>query len=691
MLGREDLIAAARKLWGEPTNQTASEVRFGRHGSKSIKLDDLTWYDHEAGRGGGVVDLCDLAGLGKANGKGNGRDQDTSAWVTYDYRDERNALLFQVVRMPGHKFFQRAPDPDRPGHWRKNEDGKLTMKGVRRALYRLPQLLLSDGQEPVFICEGEKDADNLARLGFVTTTNPGGAGKWREEYSVLLSDRDCVILPDKDDAGRQHTLVVETLLRGHVHSLRVIELPGLTGTKDDKDVSDWINKHNGDADTLRKLVENASDRINNKIKELPVAVEFSDFLYYSRENKYIFLKDGSLWPAKAVDLRLPWIGGTKPSTIIARDHPVEQMTWSPGEPRLVKNKLIDKGGWVESPNATVFNQYRPPKLNLGNADNAEPWVEHIRRVYPGEAEHIIEWFAYRAQYPQIKINHALVLSGEQGIGKDTMLAPVIHTVGFWNVETVSPAQILGRFNGHLKSVILLCSEARDLGDVNRPQFYEHLKTVIVAPPDALKVDEKNTHEYYIPNLTGVVITTNHKAGGIYLAPDDRRHLIAWSNETYASLGGKDYFDRLWAFYLDGGFADVAAYLMTRDVSRFDPYAPPPKTEAFWEIVAASAQPEVHDLTDILTKLGDPVVLVLDDLIGITSGADADLVMHLKDRRNRRMIPRWMEQAGYKTVRNPDSAQGLWSVQGKRQVVYGKSSMSARDLQKSIERKWGVFR
>ena len=37
-------------------------------------------------------------------------------------------------------------------------------------------------------------------------------------------------------------------------------------------------------------------------------------------------------------------------------------------------------------------------------------------------------------------------------------------------------QVLGRFNGFLKSVILRVSEARDLGDFDRFAFYDHLKT-----------------------------------------------------------------------------------------------------------------------------------------------------------------------------------------------------------------------
>ena len=68
-----------------------------------------------------------------------------------------------------------------------------------------------------------------------------------------------------------------------------------------------------------------------------------------------------------------------------------------------------------------------------------------------------------------------LLGGAQGIGKDTLLEPVKHAVGPWNFREVSPQQMLGRFNGFLKSVILRISEARDLGDVNRFEFYDHMK------------------------------------------------------------------------------------------------------------------------------------------------------------------------------------------------------------------------
>src|SRR5262249_30065605 len=87
----------------------------------------------------------------------------------------------------------------------------------------------------------------------------------------------------------------------------------------------------------------------------------------------------------------------------------------------------------------------------------------------------------------------------------------------------------GNFNGFVRSVILRISEARDLGDWDRFAFYDRTKILIAAPPDVVHVNEKHLREYYVPNLCGVVLTTNHKTDCIYLPAKERRDLVAWSD------------------------------------------------------------------------------------------------------------------------------------------------------------------
>ena len=115
---------------------------------------------------------------------------------------------------------------------------------------------------------------------------------------------------------------------------------------------------------------------------------------------------------------------------------------------------------------------------------------------------------------------------------------------------------------------------RDLGEVNRFTFYEHLKSFAAAPPDTLRVDEKNLREYYVLNCCGVIFTTNKK-DSLFIPPDDRRIYVAWSDLTKENFTA-EYWKTLWGWYGDGGDRHVAAYLAEADISDFDAKAPHPR-------------------------------------------------------------------------------------------------------------------
>jgi predicted P-loop ATPase len=410
-LGRDDLIAAARKLWGEPTEHVVNGMRFGTHGSKSIDTKTLIWFDHETRQGGGVVELCQMAGLSP-----NGRDPDASAWVTYDYRDEKNALLFQVVRQPNHKFRQRRPN---------GADWIWNLKGVRRVIYRLPQLLLADVSTPVFICEGEKDADNLARLGFVTTTNPGGAGKWRAEYSAFLAERDCVILPDNDTPGLEHAAVVERLLHEHAHSVRVIRLPEL---EPKGDVSDWI-AHGGTAEAMIALVEATRPRdwsaqVDTRWTQ-SLAVNKSGEPLPTLENALIALRnDNTLKDRLSFDQmrRAPMINNSPPQAIEDDDiTDIQEYMQVTGIKRISRDTTRQ---------AVVAycgdHPYHPVRQYLDGLE----WdgVDRSLRSYLGAADDaynnkicslfLISMVA-RIYQPGCKVDYMLVLEGPQGVLKST--------------------------------------------------------------------------------------------------------------------------------------------------------------------------------------------------------------------------------------------------------------------------------
>jgi Family of unknown function (DUF5906) len=426
-------------------------------------------------------------------------------------------------------------------------------------------------------------------------------------------------------------------------------------------------------------------------------ITLDDFVSHLEARAYIYKPTRSQWPGASVNscvgrvVVLDVNGKPKVDkngnviTITAtkwldENARVIQVLWCPGLPMLIANRYAMNGGWVGRQDVQSFNLYYPPDITLGDAGEADPWLEHVRHVYPDDADHIIRWLAHRVQRPQEKINHALVLGGPQGIGKDTLLEPVKYAVGPWNFHEVSPAHLLGRFNGFVKSVILRVNEARDLGDVDRFSFYDHTKIYTAAPPDVLRCDEKNLREHDVFNCLGFIITSNHKTDGIYLPADDRRHYVAWSHRTKEEFS-PGYWTRLWGWYESGGFGHVAAYLTELDFSDFDVKAAPPKTAAFWDIVGANHAPEDGELMDLLDTLGNPDVVTLLQLIAKATGEIAEWLL---DRRNRRSIPHRMERCGYVSVRNTVN-EGLWIVQGKRQVVYARASMSPQERYEVAQR------
>lgn len=149
---------------------------------------------------------------------------------TYDYEDEAGDLLYEVCRFKPKTFRQRCPKEGGGWTW--------ALGDTRRVLYKLPELLEADPKQPVFVPEGEKDADRLAKLGAVATCNVGGAGKWKTEYSEVLAGRRVVILPDNDEAGRKHADKVAQSLHGKAESVRILDPPDVP---EKGDVSDWLD------------------------------------------------------------------------------------------------------------------------------------------------------------------------------------------------------------------------------------------------------------------------------------------------------------------------------------------------------------------------------------------------------------------------------------------------------------------
>jgi len=141
--------------------------------------------------------------------------------AVYDYGD------FEVVRFQPKGFLQRR------------KDGQWGLGDVQPHLYHREEVVAAGSEDTIYIPEGEKDVDRFWSLGLVSTTNPMGAGKWRDEYSRDLAGHHVAILPDNDHDGHSHAQQVAQSVAPLAASTRVIELPGLP---EKGDVSDWLDQ-----------------------------------------------------------------------------------------------------------------------------------------------------------------------------------------------------------------------------------------------------------------------------------------------------------------------------------------------------------------------------------------------------------------------------------------------------------------
>ena len=75
-----------------------------------------------------------------------------------------------------------------------------------------------------------------------------------------------------------------------------------------------------------------------------------------------------------------------------KNRPITQMTWYPGMPQIIKDKVIQSGGWIDHEGSDIFNLYRAPaRISDGKSGEAKPSIDHVRRLYGKDTDHIIDW------------------------------------------------------------------------------------------------------------------------------------------------------------------------------------------------------------------------------------------------------------------------------------------------------------
>lgn len=152
------------------------------------------------------------------------------------------ARFRKIRNLPGRK----------PRFWLEQCDGNGWRKGTKDVdtsiLYRVDEIAKAiTARQVICVVEGEKDADNLWRLGFAATCNPHGASelgkepKWYAKHSAQLNGADIVVLNDNDAAGYEHADTICKLSLGVAMRVRRLDLrEHWPEIPKGGDVSDWL-------------------------------------------------------------------------------------------------------------------------------------------------------------------------------------------------------------------------------------------------------------------------------------------------------------------------------------------------------------------------------------------------------------------------------------------------------------------
>jgi RepB DNA-primase from phage plasmid len=273
------------------------------------------------------------------------------------------------------------------------------------------------------------------------------------------------------------------------------------------------------------------------------------------------------------------------------------------------------------------NRWRDARPSVAHVDKPDVsvWMNHSQALVPesDELNHIFDVMAFKVQYPEIKVNHAILHAGDEGSGKDTFWAPFIWAIcgdHLKNRGIMDNNSVNSQWGYQLESEVLIINELKEPDAATRRQLANQLKPIIAAPPEMLPINRKGLHPYMMANRLFVLAFSNDPVP-ISLASQDRRWFCVWST---APRMESNQAKQIWDWYRSGGFVAIAKWLGSRDVSKFNPSAPPMWTEFKANLVEHGMSMAESYLVDMLKNrtgefsrgvIGSPFHSLCDRLAG----------------------------------------------------------------------------
>lgn len=228
---------------------------------------------------------------------------------------------------------------------------------------------------------------------------------------------------------------------------------------------------------------------------------------------------------------------------------------------------------IEYADRRWINTYKEPKIPRLKGD-VTPFLNLLNTILPRDDDAIImlSYMAAVVQYKGTKFRWAPFVQGTPGNGKSTLSQCLKHALGRKYIFSVKAKMIENHFNAWLENNILYIAD-----DIYNPEnkgaLMEELKTLISDEDQGVTYKGIDSIQ---KNVCGnFVFNSNHKDA--LKKTDDARRICTFycaqqsKQDRFRDGLTKPYFNKLYKWLENGGYAMVSEYLYSLDIDpRYNP-------------------------------------------------------------------------------------------------------------------------
>lgn len=178
--------------------------------------------------------------------------------AVYNYVSINGGYAFTKVRLEGKKILYGVLQNERFTYGLQGRN-RRELKAIYGSVQAINKAISES--KPIFIPEGEKDADTLKSKGYTAVTY-GGVNDWQQDFAGLFKNANVIILADNDEPGKHVASVIQRDLQGIAKSTRVIvPVPDMPKG----DITDYFNAGHSKAEFEQMI--NQKSTVKESVRE----------------------------------------------------------------------------------------------------------------------------------------------------------------------------------------------------------------------------------------------------------------------------------------------------------------------------------------------------------------------------------------------------------------------------------------